>query len=87
MHLFLLLGSYYPYLSYRYFNPYVLDQLVRKVWTVNDFQEEESTQTDLPRYEQYPPKLNFKDFLKPSQIQHVIDKSSDFQGTKKSEMV
>ena len=61
--------------------------LKTKVWTVNDFQEEESTQTDLPRYEQYPPKLNFKDFLKPSQIQHVIDKSSDFQGTKKSEMV
>ena len=61
--------------------------LKNKVWTVNDFQEEESTQTDLPRYEQYPPKLNFKDFLKPSQIQQVIEKSSDFQGTKKSEMV
>ena len=52
-----------------------------KVWTVNDLQEETSTQGYSPESMFGPPKPSIKDFLKPSQIQHVIDKSSHCQGT------
>ena len=58
---------------------------VKRLFKSNSFSGSQSFEEQIERMRERfrPPKPNIKDFLKPSQIQHVIDKSSDWQGTKK----